>query len=370
MNIKYCGPAKDYSGYGEAVRHDISALTSVGINVIAEIPKYTLDDSDFGKLSQLIDECANRTGEYDIKIIHTTPNVWDKHIEPGKYHIGRLIWETDKLPSDFARGAALMDEIWTGCEYTKKAIENSGVTVPIKIVQEAIDFDSIPKKKTYEVPDQDKFKFYGLFEWSDRKNPELLMKAYWQEFEQKDKVALFIKTYYENFNVMKQRNLVSIIKNLKKSLKQKYYAPVYLVDYLMDRHQIYRFHNTMDCFVSTHRGEGWGIPQMEAMACEKPIISTNLGGIHEWIKNGKEGYLIDYDMTPITKSVKNPQWYTPDMNWADINEDGLRVALRFAYENPKENTKVTAAALKMIKKNFDKKVVGKLMKSLIEQIEI
>lgn len=371
MIVKYCGAARDYSGYGEAARNDISALVSAGVKVIAEVPKYTSDLSDFGALGILIDRCEKNVGQYDIKIIHTTPNVWGRHIEPGKYHIGRLIWETDKLPSDFVAGAQLVDEIWTGCEYTKQAIINSGIKKKITVVPEAIDLFSIPSASDKYILDENHdFNFYSIFEWGDRKNPQALLKAYWNEFGEDDNVGLYIKTYYENFNASRQRQLIGDIKSLKKSLHRPYYAPVYIIDYLMDRHQIYRFHRTFDCFVSTHRGEGWGIPQMEAMVCKKPIISTNIGGIHEWLKSGTDAYTLDYELVPITKSVKNPQWYTQDMKWAEINLEGLQVALRFAYSNTKENARVANNAHKTITKEFDTKVVGKKMLSLLESITI
>src|SRR4051812_27781725 len=117
MKVKYCGPAKDYSGYGEANRHDIAALMAAGLDVTTQIPMYVLEISDYGKLGKLAVEAENRYEGYEIKIIHTTPNTYKQFMEPGKYHIGRVFWETDKLPDDFAKNCELMDEIWTGSQY-------------------------------------------------------------------------------------------------------------------------------------------------------------------------------------------------------------------------------------------------------------
>jgi hypothetical protein len=50
MNVKYVGPARDYSGYGEAVRHDIAALLAAGVEVRSLIPSYVMEFSDFGTL--------------------------------------------------------------------------------------------------------------------------------------------------------------------------------------------------------------------------------------------------------------------------------------------------------------------------------
>ena len=139
MKLKYIGPALDYSGYGEANRHDIGALTEAGIQLTTRIPVYTPESSDYGKLGELAASLQNRALGYDIIIMHTTPNVYKQYMEPKKYHIGRVFWETDKLPLDFATNVELLDEIWTGSEFNASAIKNAGVTKPIYIIPESID---------------------------------------------------------------------------------------------------------------------------------------------------------------------------------------------------------------------------------------
>src|SRR5690242_4632125 len=121
MNVKYCGPAFDYSGYGEANRHDIGALESAGVSVVGEYMRHCLEIAEYGKLGELVRTCAERKLDYQIKIIHTTPNIFARYMEPGKYHIGRVFWETDKLPASFAEGAQAMDEIWTGSQFNAQA---------------------------------------------------------------------------------------------------------------------------------------------------------------------------------------------------------------------------------------------------------
>ena len=53
MKLKYCGTARDYSGYGEAARHDIGALVQTDINLTTEIPSYCLEIADFGRLGEI-----------------------------------------------------------------------------------------------------------------------------------------------------------------------------------------------------------------------------------------------------------------------------------------------------------------------------
>lgn len=146
MKLKYCGPAKDYSGYGEANRHDIGALVAAGVEVTTQLPKYCVDVSDYGKLGDLAVSLEGRELGYQIKVIHTTPNVYPQYFEAGKYMIGRAFWETDKIPLDFALPLQQTQEIWTGSEFNKQAMVNGGVTKPIYIIPEAIDASIDPDK--------------------------------------------------------------------------------------------------------------------------------------------------------------------------------------------------------------------------------
>lgn len=369
MKVKYCGPAKDYSGYGEANRHDIAALLSAGIDVTAEIPVYTPEASDYGKLGQMAVECENKPLGYRIKILHTTPNVYSFYKESGKYHIGRAFWETDKVPLEFAQQLAMMDEIWTGSKYNEQAIRNAGVSkVPIYIIPEAVDASlDIDQIQPYLLTNDDTFKFYSIFEWTERKNPKGLLTAFWKAFQGVKGVSLTIKTYVDSFAPEKKDEIRRDIRKLKSVLNLPEYAPVYLFTELMTRNQIYRFHKSGDCFVSLHRGEGWGIPQMEAMLLEKPIISTNCGGIHEYLTDKEDSVLISYEKAPVENS-RNKQWYTPDQKWAEPNMDEAITKMKWVFANRNKLKAMGKKARKLVIEKFSTETVGKLMAERLEQI--
>lgn len=311
----------------------------------------------------------NRELGYKIKIIHTTPNVYPQFFEDGKYHIGRVFWETNKIPLDFAKNVEMCDEIWTGSQYNADAIRNAGVTKPIYIIPEAIDIElpeSIPPYD--ELPNDKTYKFYSIFEWTQRKNPEALLEAFWREFEGQTDVSLTLKTYVDNFTPEKKAEVDQYIRRVKKKLVLSHYAPVYLYRNLMDRYQVYRFHKTFDCFVSAHRGEGWGVPQMEAMLLGNPIISTNCGGIHEYLKDGDTAKLLPYKLVPLLENNRNKQWYTSDQMWAEVDIAEIRKALRWVYTNQKKAKEMGKRGSKFVKENFALEIVGEKMRKRLQEI--
>lgn len=370
MNINYVGPAKDFSGYGEATRHDIISLLDAQIGVTAKIPRYSFELSDFGSLGEIIEGIENKPLEYRIIILHTTPNVYHQFFEPSKYHIGRVFWETTKLPEDFIKNIQFCDEIWTGSEFNKQALRNSGITRPIYVIPQAVyDEVNVETIKPYKVANTDDYKFYSIFEWTERKNPLTLLTAFWQEFENTEGVSLTIKTYVDNFSKEKREEITMAIQTLKYKLGLQRYAPVHLYRNLMDREQIYRFHKTFDCFVSAHRGEGWGIPQMEALLVNNCVISTGCGGIHEYLENKKDAYLLPYELIQLTKNNRNQQWYKEDQQWADVKIEDVRIAMRYLFEHQEEAKQMGIHGGQTIKEKFAPANIGHIMKDRLFDID-
>jgi glycosyltransferase involved in cell wall biosynthesis len=309
-----------------------------------------------------------RKADYRIKILHTTPNVFQRHMEAGKYHIAHFFWETDQVPADFANGLDLCDEIWTGSEANKAAIRKAGVHKPVYVIPQPVDLtvDNVPP---YQLPDFDGFLFYSIFEWTDRKNPAALLKAYWEEFQAGENVGLLIKTYFRDFGMMNKRMIRHTIERLKYQSGLDKFPPVFLYLDLMDRRHISRLHATGDVYVSAHRGEGWGVPQVQAAVYSKPMISTAYAGCHEYFQNNHDALLVDYQMEPLRGMDHSSQWYSGDQNWAEVDHDKLRDALRWAYDNPANMKEMGARARATVEQKFSFKEVGRLMRNRLEEIE-
>jgi glycosyltransferase involved in cell wall biosynthesis len=106
---------------------------------------------------------------------------------------------------------------------------------------------------------------------------------------------------------------------------------------------------------------------MEAMLMGNPIISTNCGGIHEFLTE-KEALLINCQMIPVKTNTRNQVWYTPDQKWADVSIDEVRDNLRWAFENQKKMKEMGNEARKTVIKNFSFETVGSIMQDRLLKI--
>ena len=74
--------------------------------------------------------------------------------------------------------------------------------------------------------------------------------------------------------------------------------------------EIVNYHNMIDIFINVSRNESFGVSVLEASACEKPVIASNIGGLPEVVDHNNTGFLVELEnmdevAAAIEKLVKN-----------------------------------------------------------------
>jgi glycosyltransferase involved in cell wall biosynthesis len=368
MNITYVGPIWDSSGYAEAARNNIAALYTVGVDVNVKQISFERFKSDLGDLGKLVSSRINACDPGNIQIIHTTPNVFNQHYIEGKYNIGYTVWETDRLPEEWVPECNRMQEIWVPCQHNVEAFKRSGVTKPVICVPHAFNSNYLSGDRD-ELPiqniDENDFVFYSIFQWTERKNPIGLLKAYLTEFKENENVVLVLKTYMiDPTNKNEKETIKDQIKSIKAALHLGSYPKILLISSLLSSQQIKELHRIGDCFISLHSCEGFGVPIVEAMLSDSTIITTGYGGPDDFIINGVTGYSIPYTMSPVC----NMPWshYRGNQNWASPDLGAAKVAMRDCFE--RNDPQLKQGAKDLITKKFSWEVVGNLMKDRLKEI--
>ena len=327
----YVAPLRDFSGYATAARNYVRALDSVGCELVTRSLHY---DGGQHPLSEREAELAKRDLQgVDIIIQHTTPNETTK--KPGVFNVNYFAWETDRVPDEWVKQINEMDLALVPCDENLKAARRSGVTIPIEKVEHTFDKSAYRKVNPFTIPGADShFKFLSICQISKKKGLDALLKAYFAEFEKKDKTLLILKVYFSAKDGEEHRQkMLAEIQRVKDALRLgDDYPPVYLVHGVMDEGHIGRLYSTSDCYVLPSRGEGWGIPHFDAMGYGLPPIAVNWGGPTEFITEDC-GWLTDFNTSPCF-DMPHPHsfMYTGKDNWAEPHIDSLRSAMREAHQ--------------------------------------
>jgi len=317
--IKYKSPSLDGSGYGQASRGYILALHRMGIPITLNSTLFEKDRPDLGADGKLLNSLEGKNIDYNIVITQLTPNLLERHIEQDKFNICYCVWETNKLPlswpsliNDYA------DAVMVGSQFNVDVYKNSGVTKPIFCIPHGIDMSEFENAVPFNLRGvkPDTFKFYNISQFTERKNPMALIKAYWHAFSEGENVALVLKTYRADYSDREKEAVRATIKSLRHGMPIENRPPIYLISDQLSRSEILGLHKTCDCFISLDRGEGFGLGGLEAGASGNPIIVTKFGGVTEYAKPDNS-YLVNYSLTPTFGMPWSNMWYSGDQMWAE-----------------------------------------------------
>lgn len=371
--VLWTGAVSDLSGYGVASREYVRALDSVGVDVSVDIRSF-----EDWKNQILVDEILDnrmrllmkKDDKARLRVIHLTPDNLSEYGKDGKIKICYFAWETTRIPASWVQ---LLNEvpveIWVPCHYMVDACNRSGIGVPVHVIPHAIP---VPKAKIQpsiklDLP-KNKYKFYSIFQWSERKNPVGLIKAYYEEFDAKEPVCLVLKTYRNSATIEEKRALRKEIIELKKSLKGPDAPPLVLIDDLVGVGGILAIHDACDCYVTMTRSEGFCIPVCEAAAMGKPVI---IPGYSAFLDHFDEtnSYLIDVpEEVPVANMDHISKMYTPDMMWGNPSIESCKKRMREVFEDQMAATEKGEVVREYIKNNLDYKTIGNMIKDRLDAV--
>ena len=262
-------------------------------------------------------------GANGVQVVYAQGDVFDRN--KGKYRVGYTMLETDRIPAAWADAANRMDEVWVPSAFNRESFQRSGVTKPIHVIPLGINPDYFnPSIQSCRLGDM--FTFLSIFEWGERKAPEVLLKAFNEEFKSDEDVVLICKISNSDGSI----DIASQVRNLH--LKPGGGRVVFSLNEVIPSYQLGSLYRSADCFVLPTRGEGWGMPMLEAMACGLPVIATNWGSHCDFMNDGNSYPLRVDRMVPAI--AKCP--YYAGFSWAEPSGEHLRELMRHVYEHRDE----------------------------------
>ncbi len=117
-------------------------------------------------------------------------------------------------------------------------------------------------------------------------------------------------------------------------------------------------YHAADAFVLPSRGEGWGRPLMEAMACGLPTLGTHWSGNTAFM-TADNSLLIDCELVDVPEAGWREVPAYKGHRWAEPDLISLIAHLRYVAERPEEAREIGLRAQEHVTTHFSRAVVGK-----------
>jgi len=329
-----------------------------------------------------------RRDELTIWISHTDPNGYFNPVFRSRrpaYIVGRSMYEFTKIPSEWvAHANRHAHEIWVPGQWVRDVFVENGVKPGrLAVMPEGIDtwhYDPTAQRKARlpkpTVPgkvfcNRDEpeaasfFKFFSNFKWEPRKGWQFLFEAYFKEFmhgsTSTSRTTLYVMTFLFNKNDMFNCDLVvDEIKawaNSTLGLVSLTEAPHFcIMTEMISEVDLAELFNAADAFVLPTRGEGWGLPIIQAMSMAKPTIATNYGGQLAFMTRDTS-FLLELD--GLDEVPRNSEYgWSLGKKWATPSTTHLRYLMRYLLENPAHAAAVGRRAREHIVAHFSETVVA------------
>lgn len=159
----------------------------------------------------------------------------------------------------------------------------------------------------------------------ERYGTRLLLDAYWEAFRPGDPVVLVVKDYGASSGDTSLQELLA---------RPTGRARVEYVPQFTTKAKLIQLYRSCDAFVSPHRGEGFGMKILDAMACGLPVIAPLFGGSADYC-TAENSLPIDFELTPMGDCLDSRSLHvTNGPIWSEPSRSSLVRQLRAAFDDP------------------------------------
>lgn len=344
IKIIYSSFFNSVGGYGDISRTRLNLLKSLdGVEVFVNM----LESSSEFDIVQITPSVLPESA--DIHLLEFSPLFWDREILPlsvrVKSKVGVFIWEFWGITERVKKGIESVDKVLTISKYLESLLR--AFDVPSRVFY--VPFP-LPEPKEISLPPElkDKYKFFSLFSFQDRKNPEGLLRAYFKAFKKNKDVVLIIKlSDLSTFSLEKFYECVLKVKK-KVGYSISEYPLVYVITRNLTESELSFLFHISDAFVIASRGEGFCIPAFLAGLCGKPVIAPKFGGFLDYL-DCSNSYLVDVRLEPVFFEYPG---FNGDLLWGDPDILQLSEFMKIVYKNREESKRRGEKLREFLKEKF------------------
>jgi glycosyltransferase involved in cell wall biosynthesis/FMN phosphatase YigB (HAD superfamily)/predicted Zn-dependent protease len=275
--VNWIGSFLDHGSLSHVNRELTAALTaSPGIR-LQRVANGAPTSPGWEKLAR--DVSTAISADAAVTVRHAWPPDW-KRPRSGRLAVIQP-WEFGVLPEPWVKNSAGVDEFWVPSEYVRRVYVASGIpAAKVVVVPNGINPDKFhPQAAPATLATRKKFKFLFVGGTIFRKGPDLLLNAYLENFTAADDVCLVIKDFGGQGVYAGQ----TFEAKIRAAQKRPNAPEILYLNEELPPDDLPGLYTACDCLVLPYRGEGFGLPVLEAMACARPVIVTAGGATDDFV---------------------------------------------------------------------------------------
>ncbi len=267
-------------------------------------------------------------GRLDLTIRHHWPPDFRR---PSRGKLAVIVpWEYGAVPQVWVREIEEnVDELWVPSRFVRDVFVRAGVsTERIAVLPNGIDPAIFrPEGNTSRPLGCRRFMFLFVGGAIRRKGIDVLLQAYQRAFEPGEEVTLAVcsgsnRAYAHN---SMQAKLYEFMNDAR--------APhVLFVEEQLDDANLANLYRGCDAFVLPYRGEGFGMPIAETMACGKPVVVTKAGPAPEFCPPDC-GYFVPASEAEVPEPPPPLGQLSGEWTWFEPDVAALADTMRRIYED-------------------------------------
>ena len=376
------GPLLSQSGYGVHSRPVFKWLLSKGHEVSCQvlpwgITPWYLNPED---LDGLVGEIMKRTGQpsqkFDYSYQIQLPDEWDTSLATKNFGITAAV-ETNFCNTSWAQACNNMDGVIVPSNFTASVLKNSGeLTTKVHVIPESFPtyFEREAKDtKFLKSSSKRNFLLFGQLTAPtpefDRKNTFNAIKWFCEEFKGRKDVGLVIKTNMGTNSTLDKAVTIRSLQKVLDTVREGKFPKVTLIHGNMNDKDLFKLYcdKSLIGLISATRGEGYGLPMIEAAAAGLPVIATDWSGHKTFLQDGC-WLPVKHTMTKVPEGKADGSIFMKGSMWADPDEASFRSCLKKLYNKRSNFKQACSRKRESLIRQFSQSAVEKLYDEFFEEM--
>lgn len=258
-----------------------------------------------------------------------------------------IVFESTVVPEIIMSTLIRADLVWVPSNWGQQVLVANGLpTNKVDVVPEGVDvlrYHSFGPR-----PRRSRVRFLTVGKFEHRKSQRELLTA-WARAMAHRNAELVIKTFSFFDADARAQELLDLIKTLNLDNVGVYWGA-------LEPDSMIELYKSADAFVLASKGEGWGLPLIEAAAMGVPVIATRYSGHEHYLKMIDSSVVpVDFDMVPVDCQDYRRCYPSANGNWgqwAQPRVASLAQALVHTYSNLYELQHLAAHNADIVRKEF------------------